>query len=102
MSQLVAFCIRRPVSVAMLTLAVAIFGAVSFTRLPLNLLPDITYPSLTVETRYPGTAPAEIESLVSRPVEEAVGVIAGVKRLTSRSRAGTPPPAAALGAGVLR
>jgi len=89
MSRLVDFCIRRPVSVSMFTVAVAIFGVVSFTRLPLNLLPDISYPSLTVETRYPGAAPAEIESLVSRPVEEAVGVISGVKRLSSRSRAGT-------------
>jgi len=89
MSRLVDFCIRRPVSVSMFTVAVAIFGVVSFTRLPLNLLPDISYPSLTVETRYQGAAPAEVESLVSRPIEEAVGVISGVKRLTSRSRAGT-------------
>ena len=89
MTRLVDFCIRRPVSVSMFTVAVAIFGIVSFTRLPLNLLPDISYPSLTVETRYQGAAPAEVESLVSRPIEEAVGVISGVKRLTSRSRAGT-------------
>ena len=89
MSRLVDFCIRRPVSVSMFTMAIAIFGIVSFTRLPLNLLPDISYPSLTVETRYQGAAPAEVESLVSQPVEEAVGVISGVKRLTSRSRAGT-------------
>ena len=88
MSRLVDFCIRRPVSVSMFTVAVAIFGIVSFTRLPLNLLPDISYPSLTVETRYQGAAPAEVESLLSRPIEEAVGVISGVKRLTSRSRAG--------------
>ncbi|TDI48280.1 MAG: efflux RND transporter permease subunit [Acidobacteria bacterium] len=86
---MVEFCIRRPVSVSMFTVAVTIFGIVSFTRLPLNLLPDISYPSLTVETRYQGAAPAEVESLVSRPIEEAVGVISGVKRLTSRSRAGT-------------
>ena len=57
MSRLVDFCIRRPVSVSMFTVAVAIFGIVSFTRLPLNLLPDISYPSLTVETRYQGAAP---------------------------------------------
>ncbi|HSF20359.1 MAG TPA: efflux RND transporter permease subunit [Vicinamibacteria bacterium] len=88
MSRLIDACIRRPVSVSMFTVAVAIFGVVSFTRLPLNLLPDISYPSLTVETRYPGAAPAEVESLVSQPIEEAVGVISGVKRLSSRSRAG--------------
>lgn len=54
----------------------------------MNLLPDITYPSLTVETRFPGAAPAEVETLVTRPVEEVVGIVSGVKRLTSTSRPG--------------
>ena len=61
---------------------------VSYSRLPLNLMPDISYPSLTVETRFPGAAPEEVESLVSRPVEEMVGVVSGVQRLTSVSRPG--------------
>ena len=69
-------------------------------RLPLNLLPDISYPSLTIESRFPGAAPAEVEALLSRPVEEAVGVVAGVQRITSISRpAGRPggrPPNIAL------
>lgn len=81
--------IRRPVSVGMCTLAIVIFGAISFTRLPYNLLPEISYPTLTIETRYPDAAPAEVESLVTRPVEEAVGVLAGLVRLSSRSRAGS-------------
>jgi len=88
MKTFVEFCIRRPVSVGMLTVAVIIFGAVAFSRLALSLLPDISYPTLTVETRYAGAAPAEMESLVTRPVEEAVGVVSGVERLSSRSRAG--------------
>jgi HAE1 family hydrophobic/amphiphilic exporter-1 len=65
-----------------------LFGAVAFTRLPINLLPDVSYPTLTVETRFPGAAPAEVESLVSRPVEEAAGVVAGVKKITSVSKPG--------------
>src|SRR2546425_8635961 len=69
-------------------IALVVFGIVAFPRLPINLLPNISYPCLTVETRYQGAAPAEIESLVSRPVEEAVGVVAGVQRLTSVSRPG--------------
>ena len=88
MKKFVDACIERPVSVAMFTIAIAIFGIVSFTRLPLSLLPDISYPTLTVETQYPGAAPAEVESLVTRPLEESVGVISGVQSLTSSSRAG--------------
>jgi HAE1 family hydrophobic/amphiphilic exporter-1 len=85
---LATLSVRRPVAVGMLVVAVAIFGAVSFTRLPVNLLPDISYPTLTLETRYAGAAPAEVESLITRPIEESVGIISGVQRLTSRSRSG--------------
>jgi len=85
---LVDFSLRRRVTVAMVAIAVSLFGLVAFQRLPVNLLPDISYPSLTVETRYPGAAPAEVEALLTRPVEEAVGVVAGVERVTSVSRPG--------------
>jgi len=84
----VDFSLRRRVTVAMVAIAVSLFGAVAFQRLPVNLLPDISYPSLTLETRYPGAAPAEVEALLTRPVEEAVGVVAGVERITSVSRPG--------------
>ncbi len=85
---LIDFSLRRRVTVTMGAVALVVFGIVAFTRLPINLLPNISYPSLTVETRYPGAAPAEIETLLSRPIEEAVGVVAGVQRLTSVSRPG--------------
>ncbi|MEW6367047.1 MAG: efflux RND transporter permease subunit [Acidobacteriota bacterium] len=80
--------IRRPVTVGMITVAVLMFGLVAFGRLPLNLLPDISYPSLTVETKYSQAAPNEVENLVTKPIEEAVAVVSGVQRITSRSRAG--------------
>lgn len=86
--KIVEISLRRRVTVSMCAVALVLFGAVAFTRLPINLLPDVSYPTLTVETRFPGAAPAEVESLVSRPVEEAVGVVAGVKRLTSVSKPG--------------
>src|SRR5260221_10631091 len=85
---LIELSLRRRVTVTMGAVALVVFGIVAFTRLPINLLPNISYPSLTVETRYPGAAPAEIESLMSRPIEEAVGVVAGGQRLTSVSRPG--------------
>lgn len=86
--KIVEISLRRRVTVSMCAVALVLFGSVAFTRLPINLLPDVSYPTLTVETRFPGAAPAEVESLVSRPVEEAVGVVAGVKRLTSVSKPG--------------
>ncbi len=85
---LVGFSLKRRVTVCMCAVAVMLFGIVGFTRLPINLLPDLSYPSLTVETRLPGAAPAEVEALVSRPIEEVVGVVSGVQRLTSVSRPG--------------
>ncbi|MEX2302275.1 MAG: efflux RND transporter permease subunit [Bryobacterales bacterium] len=82
------FAIRRPVTVSMFVVAVMLFGAVSLGRLPLNLLPDISYPSLTIQTEYEDAAPEEIESLITRPVEEGVGVVSGLTRLSSVSRPG--------------
>ena len=86
--KVVDLSLRRRVTVSMCAVALVLFGLVAFTRLPINLLPDVSYPSLTVETRLPGAAPAEVESLVTRPVEEVVGTVAGVQRLTSASRPG--------------
>ncbi|MBW3670750.1 MAG: efflux RND transporter permease subunit, partial [Acidobacteria bacterium] len=84
----VEFSVKRRVTVTMIAVAVVIFGFVAYTRLPINLLPDISYPTLTVETRFEGAAPAEVESLVTRPIEEVVGIVSGVRRLTSVSRPG--------------
>ena len=70
----------------MFTLAVILFGAVSFSRLKINLLPELTYPTLTIRTDYPGAAPAEIENLITKPIEEAVGVVENVNRVSSVSR----------------
>ncbi len=86
--RIIEFSLKRRVTVAMVAIGVSMFGAVAFSRLPINLLPDISYPSLTIESRFPGAAPAEVESLLTRPIEEAAGVVAGVQRLTSVSRPG--------------
>jgi hydrophobic/amphiphilic exporter-1 (mainly G- bacteria), HAE1 family len=84
--KLVELATRRPVSVIVFALAAIVFGTVAFTRLATDLLPDISYPSLTVRTTYDGAAPLEVESLVTRPVENAVGVVNNVVRVTSSSR----------------
>ncbi|MCU0976444.1 MAG: efflux RND transporter permease subunit [Steroidobacteraceae bacterium] len=85
---IVDFATRRRVTVLMITLAIVLFGFVSLTRLKLNLLPDLSYPTLTVRTDLTGAAPVELETLVTRPIEEAVGVIRNVQQVQSVSRAG--------------
>ncbi len=85
---LVAGSVRRRVTVLMVALAVIAFGAVGFTRLPLDLLPDINYPSITIQTDFPDTAPGEVENLVTKPVEEVVGVLRGLQEIHSVSRSG--------------
>ncbi len=70
----VRFAVEHPVTVSMAALATAVFGFVALTRLDVQLLPDIRYPSLTIQTEFPNTAPEDVENLVTRPVEEAVGV----------------------------
>ncbi len=80
--------IQRPVTVSMFVTAVLLFGLVSLDRLALNLLPDISYPSLTVQTDYADAAPEEVENLITRPIEEAVGVVTGLTRVGSTSRSG--------------
>jgi len=85
---LIAMAVRRRVAVVMISLAVAAFGLVGYKRLPLELFPDISYPSITVQTDFPDTAPQEVENLVTRPVEEAVGVLRGLKSIHSVSRPG--------------
>lgn len=80
--------IQRPVTTTMFFLIVVLFGIVSFIRLPIDLMPDITYPSITVSTDYPHVGPEEIEQLITRPIEEAVSAIQGVEKITSSSTEG--------------
>ena len=86
--KLVDFSTRRPVSVFIFAVAAVVFGAVAFQDLATDLLPDITYPSVTVRTTWEGTAPVEVESLLTRPVENAVGIVNNVVRVTIQALAG--------------
>jgi HAE1 family hydrophobic/amphiphilic exporter-1 len=84
---IVDIAVKRPVTVWMFTFAIILFGMVSLSRLALNLLPELSYPTLTIRTDYIGAAPAEIEQLVSKPIEETIGVVKGVRTVTSTSKA---------------
>jgi HAE1 family hydrophobic/amphiphilic exporter-1 len=80
--------IRRPVTVAMFTLAALVFGLVLLSRLGFNLLPELAYPTLTVRTDFEGSAPAEVENLITRPLEGNLGTVKGLRQIRSVSKAG--------------
>jgi HAE1 family hydrophobic/amphiphilic exporter-1 len=86
--RLTDFTTNRPVAVLMVFLSAVVFGFFSFKRLPVNLMPELSYPTLTVRTEYAGAAPEEIENEISRPIEEALGVVGGLNKISSISRAG--------------
>ena len=79
---------RRPVAVAMLVLAVVLLGIISFTRLPIDLLPDVSFPRLVIYTTYSNVAPAEIERLITEKIEQRGASVPGVEKVTSVSQDG--------------
>ncbi len=85
---LIATAIRRPVTVSMFTIAALVFGFVLVGKLGFNLLPELSYPTLTVRTDFPGSAPAEVENLITRPLEGVLGTIKGLRQVRSVSKAG--------------
>ena len=80
--------VRRPVGVAMVFLCVLMLGAISFSRLPIDLLPEVGYPRLVVYTSMPETGPEEIERLITEPIEGQVATTPQAERVTSISREG--------------
>jgi len=85
---LAAASVRRPITTVMAFLIVILLGSIAFWRLPVDLMPELVYPTLTVRTDYPNVGPQEVEDLITRPIEEAVAAIAGVETITSTSSEG--------------
>src|SRR5437773_2520257 len=83
---LTRLAISRPLVIWMTLAAIAILGILSYTRLPADLNPTVDIPTLTVTTIYPGAGPQEVETLLTRPLEEAVGSVGGVEDVYSRSQ----------------
>ncbi|MCC6796180.1 MAG: efflux RND transporter permease subunit [Candidatus Hydrogenedentes bacterium] len=80
--------VRRPVTIAMAFVTMCVFGWKSYQELPINLMPDISYPTLTVRTEYEGAAPEDVEKLVTRPLEEQLSIVSGLIQCSSTSSAG--------------
>ncbi|WP_423929478.1 efflux RND transporter permease subunit [Candidatus Palauibacter sp.] len=80
--------LRRPVATAMLYVGIAVVGVVSFLRLPIDLLPDVAFPTLSVWTTYSDAGPAEVERWVTEPIEQSLYSVPGARGISSRSREG--------------
>lgn len=82
------FSIKRPVTVLMAVMICLLLGAISFVEIPVDLMPEIDSPTLSITTDYEGVAPEEIETLISRPMEQIVSSAPGVERVSSTSSEG--------------
>jgi HAE1 family hydrophobic/amphiphilic exporter-1 len=81
--------IQRPVTMFMISGVVILLGVMSLARLPVDLMPDVSFPSITVRVGYAGVGPLEMEELVTRPIEQAMSAVAGLERLESTSQEGS-------------
>ncbi len=88
MQSFFSFMVNRPVAITMMVTAAVVFGFVGFSRLPVNLLPKVNYPKVTIRTEYPGASPQDVEERVSERIQESVAVISGARRVISISRPG--------------
>lgn len=80
--------IRRPIGIIMAVCIILALGTISFSRLAVDLLPDLTVPNIVVMTNYTGVGPEEMENLISKPIEEAVSTVNNVKKIKSTSTEG--------------
>jgi HAE1 family hydrophobic/amphiphilic exporter-1 len=81
--------IERPITMFMLSAVICLIGGLSLMRLPVDLMPDVSFPSITVRVSYQGVGPLEMEELVTRPLEQALGAVAGLERMESTSSEGS-------------
>jgi HAE1 family hydrophobic/amphiphilic exporter-1 len=81
--------IERPITMYMICGVIVLLGAISLVRLPVDLMPDVTFPSITVRVSYGGVGPLEMEELVTRPIEQAVSAVAGLEQINATSSEGS-------------
>ncbi|TYP93666.1 hydrophobic/amphiphilic exporter-1, HAE1 family [Fodinibius salinus] len=80
--------VNRPVATTMVFLIIIVLGVISFRYLPVDLLPPVEYPQLTVATDYPNVGPEEVEKIITERIENAVAGVPGVERVRSSSEEG--------------
>ena len=82
------FSVDKPVTITMMVLIIVVFGFISFSRLGLDMLPDIEFPVVSVITSYPGVTSEDIEDVLTKPIEDAVSTVKDVKSVSSISQEG--------------
>ena len=80
--------IHRPVTMFMISAIIILLGAISLTRLPVDLMPEFEQPMISVNVTYAGVGPLEMEELITRPMEQTVSAVAGLERVESSSQEG--------------
>ena len=88
MKAIISACLARPVATSASFTLLMVLAAVAYVRLPVALLPDLSYPGLVVWTRYPDVPPERVERAVTEPIEEAVAGTVGLQRITARTLLG--------------
>src|SRR6185503_20508340 len=83
------FAINRPDTMFMVSATICLLGAISLTRLPVDLMPDVSYPSITVRVGYGGVGPSEIEELIVRPLEQTLAAVPGLEQINSTASEGS-------------
>src|SRR5215208_4116505 len=81
--------IKRPVFATMMMVALVVLGIISYDRLAIDEYPDITYPIVIAQTSYPGASPDVMMREVSKPIEEALNTVQGIKEISSSSSQGS-------------
>lgn len=77
--------IKRPIFISCIVILMLILGAFSLKKMPVDMFPDVTFPVLFVQVAYPGASPLDLEKQVSKPIEDELGSLAGLKTLTSNN-----------------
>lgn len=80
--------VRHPIFIASIVILLMALGSIALKKLPIDLFPDVNFPTIIVVTTYPGAGPQEVESAVSRVLEDEVSAIAGVKKVSSQNQEG--------------
>jgi HAE1 family hydrophobic/amphiphilic exporter-1 len=80
--------IKRPAFITCIILIMLALGLFSMKKLGVELFPDVTFPVVAITTPYPGAGPAEVETLVSKPLEDEISTLSGIKRLSSINQEG--------------
>ncbi|MFC1940724.1 efflux RND transporter permease subunit, partial [Chloroflexota bacterium] len=86
---LAKLAIRQPIFISMVLLAVTLVGGLAYSRMGVDLYPDISNPVVSVSISFPGASPQDVETLVTKPVEQAVSTVSGVETISATSREGS-------------